>query len=114
MRAGRFDATFFVDLPTHSERLEIVKIMNRKWKADIPLEFADRLSGYTGAEIEQLVKFNLGENFCAIDQPACLADIFQITVTPKINGPTVGNGRGRNQFFARLSQGRFQAGLPSA
>jgi len=56
MRAGRFDATFFVDLPTHSERLEIVKIMNRKWKADIPLEFADRLSGYTGAEIEQLAK----------------------------------------------------------
>lgn len=56
MRAGRFDATFFVDLPEKSERLDIIKIMNRKYKTDIPLKYADKLSGYTGAEIEQLAK----------------------------------------------------------
>lgn len=30
IRAGRFDATFFVDLPTIQERVEIIRIMNRK------------------------------------------------------------------------------------
>ena len=30
IRAGRFDATFFVDLPTKTERIEIIKIMNQK------------------------------------------------------------------------------------
>ncbi|HQN37753.1 MAG TPA: AAA family ATPase [Caldisericia bacterium] len=59
IRAGRFDATFFVDLPTKSERTEIIKIQNRKWNSDIPLSFADRLNGYTGAEIEQLAKDSL-------------------------------------------------------
>ena len=59
MRAGRFDATFFVDLPTTSERIEIIKIMNRKYKANIPLNWTDRLNGYTGAEIEQLAKDSL-------------------------------------------------------
>jgi len=59
MRAGRFDAIFFVDLPTKTERVEIIKIMNRKWKADIPVKFADKLDGYTGAEIEQLAKDSL-------------------------------------------------------
>jgi SpoVK/Ycf46/Vps4 family AAA+-type ATPase len=59
IRAGRFDATFFVDLPTKQERIEIIKIMNRKWKSEIPVPFADKLSGYTGAEIEQLAKDSL-------------------------------------------------------
>jgi len=59
IRAGRFDATFFVDLPTKTERIEIIKIMNRKWGADIPISCSDRLNGYTGAEIEQLAKDSL-------------------------------------------------------
>ena len=59
IRAGRFDATFFVDLPSKQERIEIIKIMNRKWKSEIPVPFADKLSGYTGAEIEQLAKDSL-------------------------------------------------------
>ncbi len=59
IRAGRFDATFFVDLPTRSERTEIIDIMNRKWGSKIPSEWSDRLNGYTGAEIEQLAKDSL-------------------------------------------------------
>lgn len=59
MRAGRFDAVFFVDTPTSIERAEIIKIMNRKYKSEIPLSLVDRLNGYTGAEIEQLAKDSL-------------------------------------------------------
>jgi len=59
LRAGRFDATFFVDLPTLSERIEIIKIMNRKYTADIPVNYAQKLEGWSGAEIEQLAKDSL-------------------------------------------------------
>jgi SpoVK/Ycf46/Vps4 family AAA+-type ATPase len=65
IRAGRFDATFFVDLPTLTERQEIIRIMNRKWGSDISLSYAERLHGYTGAEIEQLAKDSL---FDGLDQ----------------------------------------------
>ena len=59
MRAGRFDAMFFVDLPTAKERLEIMEIMNDRYNAQIPEGFADDLNGWTGAEIEQLAKDSL-------------------------------------------------------
>ncbi len=59
LRAGRFDATFFVDMPSKPERQEIIRIMNKRYGAEIPLEFADNLSGWTGAEIEQLAKDSL-------------------------------------------------------
>jgi len=59
IRAGRFDATFFVDLPTTQERIDIIKIMNRKYGSDIPTTYAQKLAGYTGAEIEQLAKDSL-------------------------------------------------------
>jgi SpoVK/Ycf46/Vps4 family AAA+-type ATPase len=57
----RFDATFFVDLPGKSERIDIINIMNRKWGSEIPESHADKLNGYTGAEIEQLAKDSLFE-----------------------------------------------------
>ena len=59
MRAGRFDAIFFVDLPNGPEREEIIKIMNRRYGSEIPLEWSERLQGWTGAEIEQLAKDSL-------------------------------------------------------
>jgi len=59
LRAGRFDATFFVDLPILPERIEIIKIMNRKYNADIPVNYAQKLEGWSGAEIEQLAKDSL-------------------------------------------------------
>jgi SpoVK/Ycf46/Vps4 family AAA+-type ATPase len=59
LRRGRFDDLFFVDLPTLSERIEVLGIHLRKHARD-PLHFnleslaiaAERL---TGAEIEQVV-----------------------------------------------------------
>jgi hypothetical protein len=59
LRAGRFDATFFVDLPGMSERIEIIKIMNRKYNSKIPVNYAQNLEGWSGAEIEQLAKDSL-------------------------------------------------------
>lgn len=59
MRAGRFDAMFFVDLPTRPERLKIMEIMNDRYNAQIPKGHADGLNGWTGAEIEQLAKDSL-------------------------------------------------------
>ena len=61
LRAGRFDAVFFVDLPTLPERQEIISIMNRKYGSEIPMSFAEKLDGFTGAEIEQLAKDSLFE-----------------------------------------------------
>ncbi len=59
MRAGRFDALFFVDIPTTSERLEIIRIMNARYNSNIPEDYVDALHGWTGAEIEQLAKDSL-------------------------------------------------------
>ena len=55
LRAGRFDAIFFVDLPTVAERGEILDIMRHRYATELPIPASD-LSGYTGAEIEQLAK----------------------------------------------------------
>ena len=59
LRAGRFDAMFFVDLPNSEERKRIITIMNHRYGSEIPLEQADLLQGWTGAEIEQLAKDSL-------------------------------------------------------
>ena len=58
-RAGRFDERLFVDLPTSEERTEIAMVHLRKFGADQDAcaERASALSsGWTGAEIEQLVR----------------------------------------------------------
>ena len=59
MRAGRFDAMFFVDLPSVEERVDITRIMNARYQAQIPEDYANQLDGWTGAEIEQLAKDSL-------------------------------------------------------
>ena len=59
LRAGRFDAIWFVDLPTRNEREDIIRIMNRKYGTSMPLEWADDLNGYTGSEIEQILRDSL-------------------------------------------------------
>jgi SpoVK/Ycf46/Vps4 family AAA+-type ATPase len=59
MRAGRFDAMFFVDIPTVNERGQIIRIMNNRYGSDIPLDFVENVQGWSGAEIEQLAKDSL-------------------------------------------------------
>lgn len=59
LRKGRFDEIFFVDLPTKQERIDIFKIHLLKRNKDITkFDFnllAEKSSGYSGAEIEQVV-----------------------------------------------------------
>jgi SpoVK/Ycf46/Vps4 family AAA+-type ATPase len=59
LRAGRFDALFFVDVPSEKERLDIIRIMNIRYGSQIPEECSQKLNGWTGAEIEQLAKDSL-------------------------------------------------------
>jgi hypothetical protein len=65
LRAGRFDAIFFVDLPTRTERQEIVRIMNRRYGATIGCDedIISQFGGFTGAEIEQVAKDTLFDGF---------------------------------------------------
>jgi hypothetical protein len=57
-RAGRFDERFFVDLPSMIERQEIATVHLDRLKMTTALsgEIASLTDGWTGAEIEQLVK----------------------------------------------------------
>jgi AAA+ superfamily predicted ATPase len=60
LRKGRVDEIFFVDLPTQKEREEIFKIHLKK-KGRNPdnfniESFAEKTKGYSGAEIEEIIK----------------------------------------------------------
>lgn len=61
LRRGRFDELFFVDLPTESERREILQLYMRKYlKLDFAGPLADKIvgdtEGFTGADLESTVR----------------------------------------------------------
>lgn len=88
LRAGRFDAIFFVDLPTSEERRQIIDIMlrryykNEEYEAEVASRDIEQLvtdtNGFTGAEIEQLIKDAL---FDGID--VALTNIVPLSQTMK-------------------------------
>lgn len=59
-RTGRLDATFYFGLPNKEERKEIFKIHLSKYNVSLIDSRLDKIvkktNGYTGAEIEQVVK----------------------------------------------------------
>jgi hypothetical protein len=59
------DAQFFIDFPSFNERKEIVNIMNHKWNSNLPDNdgFINSLAEWSGAEIEQLAKDSLFEDY---------------------------------------------------
>lgn len=75
MRKGRFDEIFFVDLPTHNERKEILKVhLLRRLKDPYVIgkfvvdeqtldQLAGMTEGFVGAELEQVVITGLFEAF---------------------------------------------------
>ena len=75
LRKGRFDEIFFVDIPTHKERMDIFKIHLQKRLVNpevigefeitenVLKELSDMTEGYVGAEIEQVVISALFEAF---------------------------------------------------
>jgi SpoVK/Ycf46/Vps4 family AAA+-type ATPase len=67
LRKGRFDETFFIDLPAVAERREILRIHLQRRKRD-PAAFdldalATATEGYSGAEIEQALVSGLHHAF---------------------------------------------------
>ncbi len=69
LRKGRFDEIFFIDLPDRAEREEIFSIHLSKRHRD-PLkydlkELSELASGFSGAEIEQVVVASLFHAFDA-------------------------------------------------
>lgn len=60
LRKGRVDEIFFVDLPTEKEREEIIKIhlkkKNRKSENFNTNELAKESKGFSGAELEEVIK----------------------------------------------------------
>lgn len=67
LRKGRFDEIFFTDLPTESERLDIFKVHIKKRKQDPAVfklgQLAKATSGFSGAEIEQVVASGMYKAF---------------------------------------------------
>jgi SpoVK/Ycf46/Vps4 family AAA+-type ATPase len=59
MRAGRFDAVFFIDLPSRKERDHILGILFTKYGLDGQLQVTEKLlsatESFSGAELEQAV-----------------------------------------------------------
>jgi len=75
LRKGRVDEIFFVDLPTEKEREEILKIhltkKNRNPKNFKTTELAKQSKGFSGAELEEVVKEAL---FQAYDEEKEITD----------------------------------------
>jgi len=65
LRAGRWSTMFFIDFPSFNERKEIINIMNKKWNSNLPTDddFINSLAEWSGAEIEQLAKDSLFEDY---------------------------------------------------
>lgn len=67
-RAGRVDAIFYFSMPTLEERRSIFKIQFKKYKIEYTVsdEILELTEGYTGAEIEQIVKAAKKKHFVSL------------------------------------------------
>ena len=80
-RAGRLDAIWYFSLPTESERQEILKVHFTKRQQNVPepivREIAKETQGYTGAELEQIVKSSIKKAY--VRKAKNIDNIFEIT-----------------------------------
>ena len=88
LRKGRWDELFWVDLPTHAERIEILKTALRRHERDsIDVDFtaiADATDTFTGAEIATIVPDALFTSFADNARELATADLIAAArdVTP--------------------------------
>lgn len=72
-RKGRFDESFFVDLPNQVEAAKILEIhlrkRNKQLDASAVKSISRRFKGYCGADIEAVVKAVVEESFCREQEP---------------------------------------------
>jgi SpoVK/Ycf46/Vps4 family AAA+-type ATPase len=92
LRKGRFDEIFVLDLPDGSERREILELHLRKRRPQhqLPLEtLVDRTSGFSGAELEQVVlegmlnAFSESREFGEADLISAAADLVPLSRTAR-------------------------------
>lgn len=91
-RAGRFDERFFVDLPLLDERAEIAAVHLRKLGCEPDghaARIADLSDGWTGAEIEQLVRSAARRTRRAITAEALTEAAKDIRPISKVRGAEV-------------------------
>jgi len=81
LRRGRFDELFFVDLPSASERLDIVRIYLERYfrlpvEQPVLEELAELAEGFTGADIESAVR-EIGKQAHRVGDAAVSVDYFR-------------------------------------
>jgi len=106
LRKGRFDETFFVDLPDEAARAAILGIHLRKRKQDpaqfdLPLLARDS-DGYSGAELEQVVVSALYTAFAATKPLTTALLLDELKQTP----PILSTAREKIAFLREWADGR--------
>ena len=106
LRKGRFDETFFVDLPDEGTRAAVLDIHLRRRKQapdqfDLPLLAAES-EGYSGAELEQVVISALYTAFSAKAAPTTALLLDELRRTP----PIASTAREKIAFLRAWSEGR--------
>nr|NIP82194.1 ATPase [Gemmatimonadota bacterium]NIQ57908.1 ATPase [Gemmatimonadota bacterium]NIU78077.1 ATPase [Gammaproteobacteria bacterium]NIX47108.1 ATPase [Gemmatimonadota bacterium]NIY11487.1 ATPase [Gemmatimonadota bacterium] len=98
LRKGRFDETFFVDLPDPATRAEIFRIhlerRNQEPDAFDLRALADATDGFSGAEIEQVIISALYSAFAddrALDTDTLAAEVratrpLSVVAADRVNG----------------------------
>jgi SpoVK/Ycf46/Vps4 family AAA+-type ATPase len=85
LRAGRFDALWWLDLPTRGERGEILKTaLVANGRAEVALnlgKIADACDGFTGSEIAELVPDALYRAFADNEREITTDDLLQAAQT---------------------------------
>ena len=106
LRKGRFDETFFVDLPDEATRAAVLDIHLRRRK-QAPDRFDLRLlaaesEGYSGAELEQVVVSALYTAFSAKAAPTTALLLDELRRTP----PIASTAREKIAFLRAWAEGR--------
>ena len=99
MRAGRFDAVFFIDLPNRKEREHILRILFKKYSLDGKLRVTEDLinatNSFSGAELEQSIIDLLHEQ----DEPTGQVSEFALLHTIKRMVPLAQTMRENFEFM---------------
>jgi len=116
LRAGRFDAVFFIDLPNRKEREHILRILFRKHGLDEKLHVTEEILSatdtFSGAELEQAVCDLLYEQ----DEAGSRISGFALLRTIKSMVPLARTMRERFEFMREWyrTRARFASALDDA
>jgi hypothetical protein len=116
LRAGRFDAVFFIDLPNRKEREHILRILFRKYGLDGKVKVSEELlratDSFSGAELEQALIDLLQE----WDEPEAKLNEFALLRTIKSMVPLARTMRENFEFMREWykTRARFASSLDNA